>query len=167
MPRHEAPSIDSLPKSPQFLSFGGVRLRFIRVVPGDSSRGFVPFYNFRILVADGTDVGHINFRVGDTSHVLVCAGHIGFEIAPDLRGRGYALQACRAIASFVHSVSGSVMITCDPDNTPSRRTIEKLGAIFIDEVSVPKSDPHFQRGSRFKRRYRWSPVGAVRHKDGR
>jgi hypothetical protein len=37
------------------------------------------------------------------------------------------------------------------------RTIERLGARFIDEVVVPPYDPHYQRGSRRKRRYRWTP----------
>jgi tagatose 1,6-diphosphate aldolase len=50
-----------------------------------------------------------------------------------------------------------VTITCDPDNLASIRTIERLGASFADEVPVPPHDPHFQRGSRSKRRYRWIP----------
>jgi hypothetical protein len=37
------------------------------------------------------------------------------------------------------------------------RTIERLGASLIDEVAVPPHDPHYQRGSRSKRRYRWTP----------
>ena len=49
------------------------------------SAGLVPYYHFRIIDVDGTDVGHINFRVGDTEHVRVSAGHIGFEIADVFR----------------------------------------------------------------------------------
>jgi predicted acetyltransferase len=148
---------EPLPVPPESLSSGKVSLRFIRVVPGEPSGGFVPYYHFRILAIDGTDIGHINFRVGDTEHVRICAGHIGFEILEAFRGRGYALEACRAIASFVRLVSGAVTITCDPDNLASIRTIERLGASFIDEVAVPPHDPHYQRGSRSKRRYRWAP----------
>lgn len=146
-----------LPPPPESLSSGEITLRFDRIIPGDPSRGFVPSYHFRILTADGLEVGHINFRVGDTEHVRVCAGHIGFEIAQPFRGRGYALQACRALAPFVRSIFDTVTITCDPDNHASRRTIEKLGAQFIDEVAVPVDDPHYQRGSRTKRRYQWRP----------
>jgi predicted acetyltransferase len=123
---------------------------------GEPSRGFVPYYHFHILTADGLDVGHINFRVGDTEHVRICAGHIGFEIAEAFRGRGYVLQACRAMAPFVRSIYQTVTITCDPDNLASRRTIESLDAQFIDEIAVPVHDPHYQRGSRTKRRYRWT-----------
>jgi predicted acetyltransferase len=152
-----SPSAGTFPTPPETLSFGQVRLHFVRIVPGDPSHDFVPAYHFRILTADGSDVGHINFRVGDTGHVLVCAGHIGFEIREPCRGHGYALQACRAIAPFVRSVYEAVTITCDPDNIASIRTIEKLGASFTDEVPVPPHDPHYQRGSRRKRRYRWIP----------
>jgi tagatose 1,6-diphosphate aldolase len=151
------PTGEALPVPPEHLSFGQVRLHFSRVVPGDSARGFVPYYHFRISDSDGADVGHINFRVGESEHVQLCAGHIGFEIAPAFRGRGYALEACRALAPFVQMGSRAVTITCDPDNFASRRTIERLGAEFVDEVAVPSYDPHHQRGSRTKRRYRWTP----------
>ena len=148
---------EQLPVPPESLSSGDVTLRFVRVVPGEPSRGFVPYYHFRILAADGAEVGHINFRVGNTEHVRLCAGHIGFEIREAYRGRGYALQACRAIAPFVRSVYQVVTITCDPDNLASMRTIERLGARFVDVVAVPPHDPHYQRGSRIKRRYKWNP----------
>jgi len=144
------------PTPPDDLSFGEVRLQFVRLVPSDPIRDFVPYYHFRILVADGSDAGHVNFRIGDTEHVRVCAGHIGYEILEPFRGRGYALQACLAIAPFVRSFYHAVTITCDPDNHASRLIIERLGASFTDEVPVPPHDPHFQRGSRRKRRYRWT-----------
>lgn len=102
-------------------------------------------------------MGHINFRVGDTEHVRVCAGHVGFEVSEAHRGHGYALQACRAIAPFVASLYETVTITCDPENQASRRIIEQLGASFVDEVPVPPHDPQYQKGSRWKRRYRWEP----------
>src|SRR5215471_12203507 len=136
-----AQSAISLPIPPDTLSAGDVSLRFVKVVPGEPARGLVPFYNFLVLAADGSEVGHINFRVGDTAHVRVCAGHIGFGIKEAFRGHGYALQACQAIAPFVFSVYDAVIITCDPDNEASRRTIERLGASFIDEVAVPAHDP--------------------------
>jgi predicted acetyltransferase len=152
-----SPTFGSFPPPPDNLSFGQVRLHFVRILPGEPARGFVPAGHFRIIREDGTDVGHLNFRYGETEHVLVCAGHIGYEILPPFRGHRYAFQACCAIAPFVRSVYASVTITCDPDNVASIRTIERLGASFRDEVSVPPHDPHFQRGSRSKRRYTWIP----------
>jgi hypothetical protein len=37
------------------------------------------------------------------------------------------------------------------------RTIERLGAVFLDEIAIPKHDPHYAHGVRVKRRYQWSP----------
>jgi len=142
---------------PQTLSSGDVMLRYVKMVPGQPLRRLVPYYHFRILIADGTEVGHINFRVGDTQHVRNSAGHVGFEIFEAFRGHRYAYQACRAIAPFVRSIYDAVIMTCDPDNQASIRIIERLGAKFTDVVPVPPHDPQFQRGSRFKRRYQWTP----------
>ena len=81
-------------------------------------------------------------------------------LAQDVRGasnRGsgdFRLISCaydRITRSF------DVLITCDPDNLPSSKTIEKLGASFIDEVAVSPTEPGYRRGSRVKRRYRWTP----------
>jgi predicted acetyltransferase len=150
-------STTPLPAPPHDLAAGDVVLRLDSTVPADPSRDHVPYYHFRILTIEGLDIGHINFRVGNTDHVRFFAGHIGFMIHEPFRGHGYARQACEAIVPLVRTVCENVIITCDPDNIPSRRTIERLGGVFIDEVAVPPDDPHFQQGSRCKRRYAWSP----------
>ena len=150
-------STGALPLPPEVLTFGQVELRFVRVVPGEPERGFVPAYNFRVRTLAGADVGHINFRVGDTVHIRMYAGHIGYEIFEAHRGHGYARQACEAIAPFVGTIYQSVIITCDPDNLASKRTIENLGARFLEEVPVPPGEPQYRRGSRCKRRYEWTP----------
>jgi Acetyltransferase (GNAT) domain len=139
----ESPPIETFQTLPDTLSFGQVKLHFVCVMPGDPSREIVPAYHFHILVADGSDVGHINFRVGDTKHVRVCAEHIGFRILKPFRGHGYACRACRATAPFVHSVYDAAAITCDPDNRASIRAIERLGARFTDEGPVPAHDRIF------------------------
>lgn len=142
---------------PEGLSFGSVRLRFDKVVSPDSATGLAPYYHFRVLLADDTDVGHINFRIGNTDHILITAGHIGYEIREEHRGHNYAFEACRAIGPFVRSLYSAVTITCDPHNYASRRTIEKLGTTFIDEIEVPRHDPGYLKGGRRKRRYEWRP----------
>src|SRR5712671_4807929 len=150
-------TIDMFPNPPANLLFDQVHLKFVHIVPGDASRGLVPFYHFRILTADDQDAGHINFKVGDTDHVRFCVGHIGFGVSETFRGQSLAYQACRAIAPFVGSFYPTVIITADPDNHASIRTIERLGGSFIDEVIVPTHDPQYQRGSRSKKRYHWTP----------
>ncbi|MGO8698819.1 MAG: GNAT family N-acetyltransferase [Limisphaerales bacterium] len=107
--------------------------------------------------SNGTAYNASKNVVGDTEHVRICAGHIGFEVLKEFRGHSYALEACRAVAPFVRSIYRVVTITANPDNHASIRTIERLGATFSDEVPVPPHDPGFQRGARRKKRYKWTP----------
>jgi len=148
---------ERLPEGVRDLAHGKVSLQFIEYVPSDGRSGLAPFYHFLIVVAGSGEVGHINFRVGSSEHVQLCAGHIGYAVAERFRGHHYALEACRALAPFVRSTYRDVILTCDPDNYASIKTIERLGATFIDEVAIPKHDPGYARGARRKRRYRWKP----------
>jgi hypothetical protein len=148
----DIPPPDPLPAPPEGLSFGEVALQFVRVVPGHPSRGFVPYYHFRMLTADGADVGFINLRVGNTEHVRVSACHVGFEVAEGCRGHGNALQGCRALAPFVRSVCGAVTITCTLTILHPGAQSSALGAEFMEKVAVPEHDPHYsmapaQRGA--------------------
>lgn len=141
-----------LPEPPAALAFDDVSLFYVGVMPGDWLRGLAPFYHHRIVV-NSADVGHINFRVGDSEHVRLSAGHVGYEVKPYYRGHGYAGKACRALAPLLRRHYVEIILTTDPDNLPSIRTIERLGLQFLDEVTVPPHDPQFARGSRIKRRY--------------
>ena len=149
--------LQTLPKPPEELLFGEVRLQFVRVSPGDESRGYAPFYHYRIETLQNKEAGHINFRVGDSRHILMYAGHIGYEVLAPFRGRRFAYQACKAIAPLVRSIYPEVIITCDPDNIGSMRTIERLGAAFLDEVPVGKEEAGYDRKPGRKRRYLWKP----------
>lgn len=145
------------PRADLSLTFDQVSLRFSKMVAGEPEFGYAPYYHFRVHLADGSNVGHLNFRVGDSEHVRLVAGHIGYEIAESFRGHGYAYQACRAIAPFVRRFYASVIITSDPDNAASVKTIERLGCVFLDEVPVPPHEGVYRRGSGRKKRYAWKP----------
>jgi tagatose 1,6-diphosphate aldolase len=136
------------------LTHEDVRLFYVGVMPGDDERGLAPYYHHRILV-DSADVGHINFKVSDSDHVRLYAGHVGFEVKPMYHGHGYASKACRALVPLMNRYYDEVIFTADPDNLASIRTIEGLGACFLDEQPVPPTDPQHTRGSRIKRRYGW------------
>jgi len=146
----------SLPAPPPELDFEGVTLRLGRIVPAEVERRLSPYYHFGIF-SEGTEVGHINFRIGTSEHLQLYAGHIGYTVREPYRGHHYAFCACRAVAPFVRNIYPSVILTSDRDNWPSLRTILRLGAVFLEEVAVPRHDPAYQSGSRVKRRYRWMP----------
>ncbi len=138
------------------LRSGPVFLQFEEKVPVDPRGGLVPFYHFHIVNQEQAVVGHINFRVGDTRHVMLCAGHIGYGILLQYRGRSYAYHACRAMVPLVKQYYAQVILTADPLNVVSIQIIEKLGAVFLDEIDVPPDDPAYASGARKKRRYQWT-----------
>lgn len=149
------PAMQDLPEPPQRLTHADTTILFSHLTPENLQTGFVPGYHFTIFDARGRDVGRINLRIGRTLHLVNAAGHIGYEIHPRHRGNRYAEKACRALAPWAASFKMDLIITANPDNQASLRTIENLGAEFIDEVDVPPGDPHFERRDKRKKRYLW------------
>lgn len=141
---------------PATLAHGAVTLRFERILPAEPERQIVPACQFAIIFR-GESAGRISLRVEETRHVLGVVGHIGYEVLPAWRGRRLALQACQALAPFVRTLLPRALLTVDPDNPASIRTIERLGAAFVGEFAVPPGDPHYASGSRRKRHYWWTP----------
>ncbi len=84
------------------------------------------------LVDDGTYVGQSSIRPElGTPYLITYGGHIGYSIRPSHRQRGYGrrilqltLERCREFGLE------RALVTCDEDNTPSRRIIEANGGDF-------------------------------------
>jgi predicted acetyltransferase len=76
-------------------------------------------------------------------------------VYPFARGHHYAERACRLLLPLArrHGIQ-PLWITCNPDNFPSRRTCERLGAKLVEIVAVPPRDPLYLRGDHEKCRYR-------------
>ena len=124
--------------------------------PAPRRRGYVPSYEFDIRLPGKTDpIGRISLRVGNTKHVKMYAGNIGYEIKEEYRGNRYAVKACNVIkrVAIDHGLK-TLWITCDPDNYPSRRTCEILGCELVEIVDLPEDTDMYQRGDRQKCRYR-------------
>ncbi len=107
---------------PTHLHSGSIRLKFNKIVKVEPHGELVPFYHFKVIDSTDLVVGHINFRVGDTRHVKMCAGHVGYEILPEYRGRSFSYHACKALAPFIKRHYDHVILTVDPLNLPSIRT---------------------------------------------
>ncbi|MFB9133986.1 GNAT family N-acetyltransferase [Vibrio olivae] len=132
-----------------------VEIVFEKYIDAKPDEGLVPVYRFKIHNLKGDTVGHINFKLGETVHIKQYAGHIGYEILPQFRGNSYSYFACEAIKPFIQEFFNTIILTCNPDNKPSIKTIKKLNAKFINEVTVPENDPSYKNGSRQKLRYEW------------
>lgn len=130
----------------------------------DRLAGKVPAYHFWMVVNRSHPVGRtipirivggIGFRVGQNRELELYSGHIGYHVYTPARGHHYAERAARLLFPLVrHHRISPVWITCNPDNFPSRRTIERLGGRLIDIVDIPEHHPFFARGERQKCRYR-------------
>lgn len=113
-------------------------LKLVKTDPYDPLKGWVPGYRFAMVHATtGEVMGDIDLRVGLTKKLRMLGGHVGYEVYPPYRGRRYATRACRLILPFARTLGiNPVVLTCDPANIPSVKTIEALGAQLVTTHQV-------------------------------
>ena len=139
-----------------FLADAELRLELDSTAEADPARGRVPAYYFNICIPDGTRIGRCDLRIGHNRN-LYYGGNIGYGIFPDHRGHHYAEKACRLLFELAgrHDL-GYVIITCDPDNLPSRRTCERLGGELLEIAELPEdNDMRRSRGATHACIYRY------------
>ena len=135
---------------------GDLELVLMEKYAGDPAKGYVPAYKFQMKRGGQEEtVGSIELRLGNTNHILMYAGHIGYGVAPEHRGQHYAARACRLLLPLArrHGLE-TVWITCNPDNVASRRTCELAGAKLVEIVDLPADMDMYREGERQKCRYR-------------
>ena len=129
--------------------------------PADPIKEYVPAYKFDIRLSGRLDpIGRVSLRVGNTRHLVMYAGHIGYDINEEYRGHRYAARACNLIkrVAIDHGFK-TLWITCNPDNLSSRRICEILGCELVEIVDVPEDTDIYREGERQKCRYRWDLGG--------
>ena len=143
---------------PEFTD-GIIDLVPIRVSPPDPDLEFGNERVWRItLHRSRREIGRISYRDGE-SRCVYYFGHIGYHINPPWRGNHFARRACSLLRQTVFlSGKTSVVITCDPDNTPSRITCEHLGCIPEGIVAVPEDLQQKYDLNHTKCRYIWHVV---------
>jgi len=69
------------------------------------------------------------------------------------------LKSCFLIKDLLikHNIN-PVWITCNPDNIASIKTIEKIGAAYVETIDVPEENEIYQQGEFRKNRYKWSLI---------
>ncbi|MDQ3396750.1 MAG: GNAT family N-acetyltransferase [Deinococcota bacterium] len=141
---------------PGSLVDGELELVLTEAYPGNPGLGFVPAYRFDMTLAGQNGAaGSIELRVGNTEHIVMYGGHIGYGVLPDYRGYRYAARACKLLLPLAKSHNLSPLwITCNPDNVASRKTCELAGADLVEIVDLPETTDMYQEGERQKCRYR-------------
>ncbi len=111
--------------------------------------GLIMSYYFNIM-ENAENVGWVVFRVANEP-LLYYDGNVGYFINQKSRGKGLARDACELLAQGLKKINLKwTFITCDSDNTPSRRTCEKLNTKLL-EIAEHKTNGI----SKIKCRYLW------------
>lgn len=85
------------------------------------------------VTEDGTVLGAIALRHELNDFLLEAGGHIGFGIRPSARRRGLAGWALNQVLNHAWQRGlDRLLVTCEVDNEPSRRTIESRGGLLED-----------------------------------
>ncbi|MFD3719682.1 GNAT family N-acetyltransferase [Streptomyces sp. NPDC058674] len=85
-------------------------------------------------IADGdTYLGAIDLRHYLNGFLLDAGGHIGYGVRPSARRRGLATWALGRVLHEARVLGmDRVLLTCDPSNSASIRTIESNGGVLED-----------------------------------
>ena len=127
------------------------------ISPEDNEIDCIPVYKFEMRIATTKQkIGRINFRVGNTKDLIMYAGHFGYNVSQKYRGNRYAAKSCQLLFPLAkkHQIN-PLWITCNPDNTASRRTCEIAGGKLIEVIQLPPDNDQYQEGDRQKCRYRF------------
>ena len=105
-------------------------LKLKKAYPANLEKMWVPYYHF-YMIYKNQEVGYINFRLTNSPKLLSYFGHLGYRVDEAHRGFGYAGQAIKMLSPFIRQHAfEDVIITCHPQNTASKRVLEKLGAQY-------------------------------------
>jgi predicted acetyltransferase len=99
------------------------------------------------LVRDGTTVlGTVALRHYLTPALEDVGGHIGYNIRPSERRKGYGARILAIVLERARARGlDRVLLTCDTDNIASARIIEKNGGVLASQGVSPISQTYVSR----------------------
>ena len=101
--------------------------------------GYVPSSEFFLLV-DGKLIGRAALRRSLNPELEIIGGHIGYDIRPSERSRGFGTLILRlALEKARAGGLKKVLLTCDADNVASARVIEKNGGRLDKQIIYEKT----------------------------
>ncbi len=98
--------------------------------------GFVPWTTLW-WVSEDEYLGRIVIRHRLTPWLRDYGGHIGYDVRPSARRRGHATAMLAAALPVANALGiDPALLTCDADNTASRKVIEASGGTLEDRRGV-------------------------------
>jgi len=107
--------------------------------------GCVPQLDY-CLMRGSQILGTCRLRPRLNEALNVTGGHIGYDVRPSERGKGYATLMLRLALDKARKLGLTrVLLTCDEDNPASARVIRKCGGVLENEVISPRTGKPSQR----------------------
>lgn len=139
-----------------------LELVLVKTTPANPMKGYVPQYEFEMRQFGKTlKIGSIRLRIGSVAK-LRYSGHIGYVVDKQFRGHRYAARSSQLILPIAsaHGLK-AVWLTVDPQNIPSQKTCEIIGAKYVETVRIPKNHEMYAQGARYRRRYRLNIINKL------
>lgn len=129
-------------------SFDGVPTVFYDIYVSGSNLGSNQGSN---LSGSNLKVGKCDLRLKNDGFMYYY-GNVGYNIKESYRGHHYAYYACKILFKIAKEEFGmkELIITCNPDNDASYKTLKRLGGKFVEIAQIPYDHELYEKGDRFK-----------------
>ncbi len=133
-----------------------LELILVKKIAAQPQKKYFPMYDFEMQNIETREkMGYINLRIGYNEGIKY-GGHIGYGVDEKFRGKRLASRSSTLLFPLAkrHGIN-PLWITCNPENTASRRTCENAGGKLVEIVDLPKDNDQYKRGERKKCLYRF------------
>ena len=128
-------------------SFDGVPTVFYDIYVSGSNLGS----NLGSNQGSNLKVGKCDLRLKNDGFMYYY-GNVGYNIKETYRGHHYAYYACKILFKIAKEEFGmkELIITCNPDNDASYKTLKRLGGKLVEIAQIPYDHELYEKGDRFK-----------------
>ena len=102
------------------------------------------------LVDTNQKIGELKLRPKLTFELREYGGHIEYEVAKKFRGNNFAARSCILIFPLMKKLKiNPIIITCNPTNIASVKTIEKIGGELVSAKNIQISSAKKRKTNKY------------------